>query len=233
MTSWSFAATSVLDLGCGDGQLTARLAARVPHGRILGIDASVGMLQTARRHEGGNLHFLQKDISDLDFAEEFDLVFSNATLHWVPDHTRLLDTVFRALRTGGSLRFNFAGEGNCENFFRVVRAAMTDPRFAGYFRDFIWPWYMPSLKQYQLLSAQSRLQEIRVWSENADNVFADSEAMIRWIDQPSLVPFLACVAEADKGPFRELVVRSMIEQTRRSDGTCFETFRRINVFARK
>jgi trans-aconitate 2-methyltransferase len=224
---------SVLDLGCGDGQLTARLAARVPGGRVLGIDASVGMLETACRHEGPNLHFVQKDISDLDFTEEFDLVFSNAALHWVSDHARLLDSVFRALRTGGSLRFNFAGEGNCESFFRVVREAMADPHFAGYFRDFVWPWYMPSLKQYQLLVARSRFQEIRVWSENADHVFPDSDAMMRWIDQPSLVPFLACVPEPDKGPFRELVVRRMIEQTRRSDGTCFETFRRINVFARK
>lgn len=198
---------SILDLGCGDGQLTARLAARVPRGRVLGIDASAGMLQAARRHEGGNLQFLQKDIGELDFIDEFDVVFSNATLHWVPDHARLLDNVFRALREGGLLRFNFAGEGNCENFFRVVRQAMTDARFSGYFRDFVWPWYMPSLEQYQSLVARSRFHEIRVWAENADHVFPDSEAIVHWIDQPSLVPFLACVAEADKGPFRELVVR--------------------------
>jgi len=224
---------SILDLGCGDGQLTAQLAARVPHGRVLGVDASIGMLQAARRHEGTNLRFLQKDIGDLDFVEEFDVVFSNATLHWVPDHTRLLDDVFLALRKGGFLRFNFAGEGNCENFFQVVREAMANPRFAGCFRDFVWPWYMPSLGQYMQVAAQSRFHEIRVWAENADHAFPDSDAMVRWIDQPSLVPFLGCVAEADKGRFRELIVRRMIEKTRRSDGTCFETFRRINVFARK
>jgi hypothetical protein len=47
------------------------------------------------------------------------------------------------------------------------------------------------------------------------------------------VPFLACVAEKDKAPFREFVVRRMIEETEQSDGRCFETFRRVNVFARK
>jgi trans-aconitate 2-methyltransferase len=151
----------------------------------------------------------------------------------VHDHGRLLDSVFRALRRGGCLRFNFAGEGNCESFLRVVRGAMAEPRFSSYFRDFTWPWYMPSLGQYIWLAARSRFHEIRVWAEDADHAFADGEAMVRWIDQPSLVPFLVCLAEPDKGAFRELVVQRMIEHTRRSDGTCFETFRRINVFARK
>jgi trans-aconitate methyltransferase len=223
----------ILDLGCGDGTLSAELAARVPEGHVLGIDASDGMLQAARRHERANLHFKRQDIRDLDFLEEFDVVFSNATLHWVCDHERLLDSVFRALRRGGFARFNFAGEGNCEHLVRVVREAMGDPRFAECFRDFAWPWYMPSLGQYMALAARSRFHEIRVWVETADHVFADSEAMIRWIDQPSLVPFLACVSEADKGLFREMVVRRVVEETRRDDGTCFETFRRINVLARR
>ncbi len=53
--------------------------------------------------------------------------------------------------------------------------------------------------------------------------------MIRWIDQPSIVPFLACVAEEQKKEFRDYVVKRMIEETKQSDGRCFETFRRINV----
>jgi trans-aconitate 2-methyltransferase len=223
----------ILDLGCGDGNLTAQLAARVPDGHVLGIDASSGMLQAARRHESSNLRFQRKDIRDLDFLEEFDVVFSNATLHWVGDHERLLDDIFRSLRNDGFVRLNFAGDGNCEHFLRVVREAVTHPRFSQHFRDFVWPWYMPSLGQYMGLAARSRFREIRVWMENADRTFADSESMIRWVDQPSLVPFLACVPEVDKGPFREVVVRRMIEETHRSDGTCFETFRRINVYARK
>jgi trans-aconitate methyltransferase len=72
-----------------------------------------------------------------------------------------------------------------------------------------------------------------VWGENADRFFPDAEAMINWVDQPSLVPFLAHVTDEVKSPFREFVVRRMIEETRRDDGRYFETFRRINVFARK
>ena len=72
-----------------------------------------------------------------------------------------------------------------------------------------------------------------IWGENADRFFPDTEAMVNWVDQPSLVPFLACVAEEDKALFREFVVGRMIEETKQPDGKCFETFRRVNVFARK
>jgi len=57
--------------------------------------------------------------------------------------------------------------------------------------------------------------------------------MTKWVDQPSIVPFLKCVDDVDKQPFRNAVVEQMVKETIRPDGTCFETFRRINVFAKK
>jgi trans-aconitate 2-methyltransferase len=77
------------------------------------------------------------------------------------------------------------------------------------------------------------MDEGRVWGENADRYFADAEEMIKWIDQPSLVPFLAHVPDGAKVRFREYVIGRMIEGTRQDDGRCFETFRRINVSAHK
>jgi len=78
----------------------------------------------------------------------------------------------------------------------------------------------------------SGMDNARVWGENADRHFPDADAMIKWIDQPSLVPFLALLPDRARAPFREGVIRRMIEQTRQDDGSCFETFRRINVSAR-
>jgi trans-aconitate methyltransferase len=115
----------VLDLGCGDGALTCMIADQLSDGRVLGIDASQGMIDAAMLKAAPNLDFRLMDIDDLDFEEEFDAVFSNATLHWVKDHRRLLKNVRRALRPGGRLRFDFAGDGNCLNFFAVIRVAMT------------------------------------------------------------------------------------------------------------
>ena len=107
----------ILDLGCGDGALSAQMADLVPNGEVVGIDASHGMVEAARSKGRMNLRFLLMDINELIYVEQFDVVFSNATLHWVKDHERLLRNVGRALRKGGRLRFNFAGEGNCSHFW--------------------------------------------------------------------------------------------------------------------
>src|SRR5208283_569171 len=141
--------------------------------------------------------------------------------------------VCRLLLPRGRIRFNFAAEGNCSHFFRVIQEAKSQAQFSVYFQDFEWPWYMPAVDVYAALVASSGLGEVRVWGENADRFFRDAEAMIRWIDQPSIVPLLACVAEKHKRQFRDYVVRRMLEETQQSDGRCFETFRRVNVSARK
>ncbi len=223
----------ILDLGCGDGELTTRLALRVPQGSVLGIDASQGMIDTARKHAAGNLEFALKDINLLNYENEFDVAFSNATLHWIKDHRRMLRNVYRALREGGIIRLNFAADGNCSHFFQVVRRAMVTPPYQSDFCDFTWPWFMPTIVEYQDLMDRSEFSEVRLWLENADHWFADAEAMIRWVDQPSLVPFLTYLPDTRRQPFRDLVVEQMVKETVQEDGRYFETFRRINVFGRK
>ncbi len=221
----------VLDLGCGDGVLTSHFADLLPNGEVVGIDASHGMIAVALEKGRRNLRFILHDIDNLDFTDEFDIVFSNAALHWVKDHHKLLQNVRRALRAGGTIRFNFAADGNCSNFFKVVREAMALDRYRFYFLDFEWPWYMPSINEYETAVKRSGLRNIRVWDENADRFFPDAQTMVNWIDQPSLVPFLSFVAESDKEAFRNFVVERMIHETQQDDGRCFETFRRINVSA--
>ena len=125
---------SVLDLGCGDGALTARIAELLPQGSVVGIDASRGMIDAAITHSRPNLRFIVMDIRELRLSESFDVTFSNATLHWVHDHQALYERLGHLLHKGGRIRFNFAGDGNCSNFFAVVREAMRHKSF----RDLSW-----------------------------------------------------------------------------------------------
>jgi trans-aconitate 2-methyltransferase len=222
----------VLDLGCGDGRLTARLAEQVPQGRVLGIDASQNMIDQARRnHVRENLEFRLADINALAFDRKFDVMYSNATLHWIKDHRRLLTNVHRALGPGGMVRFNFAGQGNCADFFEVVRRTMAEEPFAACFQDFRWPWFMPSVSEYEGLLSDSKFVDVEVWEENADTVFPNAGAITGWIDQPSLVPFLHHLPGADRQRFRDVVVARTLDRTRQADGAFLEKFRRINVRA--
>ena len=90
----------VLDLGCGDGVLTAQIAEHLPRGEVVGVDASPGMLEVARRGRGDNCRFELLDRNDLAYEAEFDVVFSNATLRFVKDHQWLLRNLPRRRSLG-------------------------------------------------------------------------------------------------------------------------------------
>jgi len=191
------------------------------------------MIEVAQKLKKPNLEFKLQDIDTFDFPEDFDIVFSNASLHWIKDHERLLKYTFRCLRRNGIARFNFAADGNCSHFFKVVKDAMLLPEYAQYFKSFIWPWYMPTLTEYTNLVGKSQFSEVRVWGEVADRYFTDKFTMIKWVDQPSLVPFLEFIPTENRTGFRDYVIEKMIDETLQSDGKCFETFRRINLLSKK
>src|SRR5260370_23922115 len=98
---------TALDLGCGSGRLTKFLLRRLPNGRVIAIDRSANMLEAAREHLdpdfGRPVDYLQASLDELDLQQVADLGFSNAALHWVRDHPRLLRGIVAALRLGGWL----------------------------------------------------------------------------------------------------------------------------------
>jgi trans-aconitate 2-methyltransferase len=102
---------TVVDLGCGTGELTARLHERTGAAATLGLDSSPAMLERARAHETGHesghetegVRFELGDIEGFSAVRDYDVVFTNAALHWVPDHPALLARLRSALRPGGQL----------------------------------------------------------------------------------------------------------------------------------
>ncbi|MDD5597642.1 MAG: methyltransferase domain-containing protein [Victivallaceae bacterium] len=221
----------ILDLGCGDGKLSVNLSRLVPGGYVLGIDASQGMIDAAKQKAKNNLEFKLMDINELELPGKFDVIFSNAALHWIKDHRKLWENVKNILSDNGIVRFNFAAAGNCAHFFKTVRTAIMLDEYKEYFRDFEWPWYMPEIEEYEKIVKPLSFPEMEIWGENADRLFPDRESLIGWIDQPSIVPFLKYLADSEKENFRNFVIKKMLLDTRQPGGY-FETFRRINVFAR-
>lgn len=224
---------SILDLGCGEGVLTEKLSRFVPKGKVIGIDASASMIKTAKTIHKCNLEFLYMDINKMPFENEFTVIFSNAALHWIIDHKSLLQNTFNALKPGGVIAWDFGGEGNCANFFDVVRKKLMDPIYAPYFKDFTWPWFTPSKSQYEDLISIVHFTKHIITEVNRDRFFQTSEEISKWIDQPCLVPFLKCLPQTLKERFRQEAIDEMLQRTKQPDGTYFETFRRIQVFAQK
>lgn len=131
----------VLDLGCGDGVLTAELAARGC--LVKGYDASPDLVLAAKAL---GLDVMQGDGHALPFEEAFDAVFSNAALHWMTRPDAVLEGVVRALRPGGRFVAEFGGIGNVAAIATALRAVLEE---AGIPALAIRPWYFPSPAEYR------------------------------------------------------------------------------------
>lgn len=224
----------ILDLGCGDGRLTALLAEQVPQGSVLGIDASTNMIALAQKSfDRDNLRFACNDINEMDFCDRFDLVFSNAALHWIHDHQRLLKAIHRALHADGQVRTSFSGDQNCLHFKTTLREVIEEEKFKEALQNFVWPWFTSSLSEYEAIATTVPFSETRVWVQSGNKSFPKAEAMVAWLDQPCLVPFLDHLAPDLGRVFRNKIVDRMLERTCRQDGTFVEIFNRLHFKARK
>lgn len=94
---------AVVDLGCGDGRLTALLAERLGAASMIGIDNSEAMLAGAEAHASGEVSFRRGDIASWCEPDAYDVVFANASLQWIPDHATVLERWRRSVRPGGWL----------------------------------------------------------------------------------------------------------------------------------
>ena len=133
----------VLDVGCGSGLVTAKLAERVPAGRVIAIDMSVNMVATARDHLrplAPGVRYVLADAARLPFNGAADAIFSTATFHWVLDHEALFASLFQALRPGGRLVAQCGGGPNIAQLHDRAAHLMRDPEFADYFRAWQDPW---------------------------------------------------------------------------------------------
>jgi len=123
----------VVDLGCGTGELTRELHVRLGAAETVGIDSSATMLGRAKPLAGAGIRFEQGDIATWEPAP-YDVVFSNAALHWVPDHRRLLARLTRALSSGGQLAVQVPA--NTDHPSHTVGLAIADEApFADVFAD--------------------------------------------------------------------------------------------------
>jgi trans-aconitate 2-methyltransferase len=135
---------TVLDAGCGTGRLAGELLERLPRGRVLAVDLSRNMLQTARRQLeprfAGRVCFVVSDLQRLPFHQVADGIFSAAVFHWIKDHERLFRSLHSALRPGGWLEAQCGGGPNLAALLQRAQALISAPPLAQFFIGWQSPW---------------------------------------------------------------------------------------------
>lgn len=203
----------VLDVGCGNGVLSAHIAARVPRGAVLGVDSSPEMIELAvATHPPAthpNLSFQVQDASDLRVDAPVDAVLSNAALHWVWDHRPVLSGIHRALRPGGRVVLSFGGKGNAEAALAVLFQAIASGPWARHFEDFPFPYYFPGPEDYGKLVEASGLIAERLELVPRDMAVAGTEGMAGWI-RTTWQPYTGQVPEGERDAFIRAVAEAYV-----------------------
>jgi trans-aconitate 2-methyltransferase len=145
----------VLDVGCGDGKITAEIAERLPGGSAVGVDPSTAMIDFARAQflaDHANLSFAVGDATRLTYRDEFDLVVSFNALHWVAEQSTALRCIRDALRPTGRALLRFVSEGERKSLEDVIEDTRKDPRWSRHFTEFRRPYLHLPPAEYRRLA---------------------------------------------------------------------------------
>jgi trans-aconitate methyltransferase len=214
----------ILDLGCGTGHLTDRIAAS--GAEVVGLDSSLSMIAQARQNFP-KLRFQLADARSLRFDEPFDAVFSNAALHWVRDAGSVIDSMAHALKAEGRLVLELGAKGNVGRIRSGIESVVSEAGFAARHS-----WYFPSLGEYAALLEEYGFevdlgQTFLRWNrlEHPDR------GLREWIEM-----FAGAYFEDVPADRRDPLVRQIEERLRPDlwrDGAWWADYRRLRIKARK
>jgi trans-aconitate 2-methyltransferase len=156
----------VLDAGCGSGKITLELVRRVPRGTVYAVDAAPSMVAHTRQALGDSAIALCQDLTELALPEPVDVVFSNATFHWIPDHDALFAALHRNMKPGGRLLAQCGGRGNIDSFRRLADAVAGEEPFAPYFVDWVRPWNYATAEETAVRLEQARFTDVSTWLQD-------------------------------------------------------------------
>jgi len=188
----------ILDVGCGDGKVTAELAQALPRGSVTGVDASPQMIEFANKlfpaTKFSNLRFRVMDARKLKFERQCDLIFSNAALHWVDDHEAILRGASVILKPGGRLMISCGGKGNAHDVFLAIRPVMRLKRWREFFRQMPLPYffYAPASYEKWLPKHGFRINSLQLATKEV--AYAGAEGFATWL-RTTWLPFVQRVPE--------------------------------------
>jgi trans-aconitate 2-methyltransferase len=194
----------VLDAGCGSGKITADLVRRVPRGKVYAVDAAPSMIRHTQQALGDTVTALCQNLTELALPETVDVVFSNATFHWIPDHDALFAALQRNLKPGGRLLAQCGGRGNIDAFRRLADEVTGEEPFARHFTDWVKPWNYATAQETSARLKHAGFIDVSCWLEDRPTTpeeprsFVSTVCLVRHLDPlpPELhEPFIDRVLE--------------------------------------
>jgi len=227
----------VLDIGCGDGKVTVEIADFLVRGSIMGIDSSEEMISYARgkfpADKFPNVTFEKMDARDMSFSNEFDVVFSNATLHWVVDHPPVLGKIRESLNPRGRVVIQMGGKGNADSVLDIFEEMLKYKKWARFFNGFTFPYGFYGVEEYRQWLEESDLRSLRVELIPKDMTHKGKEGLSGWV-RTTWLPYTQRLPEELQEDFiEELATRYIDRYPLDEDGLVHIAMVRLEVEAEK
>ncbi len=220
----------IIDLGCGPGNSTAVVRNRWPSAEIVGLDSSPEMIVAAQKAYPDQT-WLLGDIATWEADAPFDLVFSNAALHWVPDHARLFPHLLQQVKSGGALAVQMPAHYRSP-LHRVIEAAAADPMWAGRLMNaHQTQTHQPPAFYYEALSPIA--SHLDIWETEYFHILEGPQGIVDWFRGTGLRPYLEALnTDAERQQFEAQVLAGYtVAYPRQSDGRVLFPFRRLFMVA--
>lgn len=227
----------ILDIGCGDGKVTAEIAEQVPNGVVLGIDNSLSMIELAQKafpsDKYSNLSFKNQDARDFSCIDRYDIVFSNAVLHWVIDHRPVLKNIYNCLKPGGRILLQMGGKGNAAGILSVLDEIFKANEWKAYFKNFEFPYGFHGVEKYKTWLTNCNFVIKRVELIPKDMTHPDQKGLEGWI-RTTWLPYTQRVPSAQREEFIHSIANLYIKKQKpRSDGKIHVDMVRLEVAAER
>lgn len=197
---------NILDIGCGDGKVTAEIATAVPIGSVLGVDNSRSMVELALSKypadQFPNLFFQLADARSLPYNRQFEIVFSNAALHWVRNHAPVLDGIYRSLGPKGRILLQMGGRGNAAAIIAVLTDMINTTHWTRYFASFQFPYGFHDAGEYKTWLKQAGFHSIRAELIDKDMAHMGLSKLVGWI-RTTWLPYTQRIPENQRETFIE------------------------------
>jgi len=215
----------ILDLGCGTGHLTAKIAQA--GAQAVGLDADPTMIATAQHHYP-HLSFALADARTFPIDQPFDAVFSNAVLHWIKEPDAVIQRVHQSLRPGGRFVAEFGGLGNVQTIVAALSTVLEDMGVAPW--QTYNPWYFPSIADYATRLERHGLAVTFAMLFDRPTLLSDGESGLKhWLTQ-----FASSILAAFAADAQTHIIQQVEEQLRPilyQDGQWTADYRRLRLVA--
>jgi trans-aconitate 2-methyltransferase len=226
----------IMDAGCGSGRITKILSNLAPLGKIYAIDIDKNMIKKAKDNlkDFKNVKIIQTNLLDINFnniCSKFNIIFSNAVLHWISDQHTVFKNFYELLLSNGQLLIQCGGYGNLENTISIFNTIKDSSEFKSYFSNWKEEWNFAKPVDTEKTLKEIGYRDIKVYLEDYPVTFKDKNSYSVYLKTVVLGPYLKFIpSEKLQERFLQRIV-SIKEKESTQEQMLTLDYKRLNIFA--